>query len=40
MGILDNLESAWDEDFQFESNPLPEINNLGEVIKHDNHPRC
>jgi hypothetical protein len=36
MGILDNLENAWDEDFHFESNLIAEINNLGEAIKHDN----
>lgn len=29
MGILDNFESAWDEDFQFESKPIPETDNLG-----------
>ena len=39
MGILDNLENAWDEDFQFESNLITEINNLGEAIKHDNDPK-
>jgi hypothetical protein len=31
MGILDNLESAWD-DFLFESNPIIETNNMGEPI--------
>ena len=36
MGILDNLENAWDEDFQFESKPLLETNNLGEPVTHDN----
>jgi len=30
MGILDNLEGAWDEDFQFESKPMLEINSMGE----------
>jgi hypothetical protein len=35
MGILDNLESAWDEDFQYESNLIPETNNLGEPIIYD-----
>jgi hypothetical protein len=35
MGILDNLESAWDEEFHFESKSLIETNNLGETIKHD-----
>jgi hypothetical protein len=29
MGILDNLENAWDEDFQFESKPMPETDNMG-----------
>jgi hypothetical protein len=33
MGILDNFESAWDEEFQFESKPLIETNNLGEKIQ-------
>ena len=33
MGILDNLENAWDENFEFESKPLIEINNLGEKIQ-------
>ncbi len=32
MGILDNFESAWDEEFQFESKPLIEKNNLGDRI--------
>jgi hypothetical protein len=32
MGILDNFESAWDKEFQFESKPLIEKNNLGEPI--------
>ena len=31
MGILDNLENAWD-DFLFESKPIIETNNLGEPI--------
>ena len=31
MGILDNLENAWD-DFEFESKPLIEKNNLGDPI--------
>ena len=26
MGILDNLENAWDDDFQFESNPISETD--------------
>jgi hypothetical protein len=29
MGILDNFENAWDIDFQFESNPIPVIDNMG-----------
>jgi hypothetical protein len=32
MGILDNLESAWDDDFEFESKPLIETNAIGEPI--------
>jgi len=32
MGILDNFENAWDIDFQFESNPIVETNNMGEPI--------
>jgi hypothetical protein len=30
MGILDNLEGAWDEDFEFESKPIVETNSMGE----------
>jgi hypothetical protein len=33
MGILDNFESAWDQEFHFESNPIIETNNLGEKIQ-------
>ncbi len=34
MGILDNFEgylekSAWDEEFHFESKPIPETDNMG-----------
>jgi hypothetical protein len=29
MGILDNLENAWDEDFLFESKPMPVTDNMG-----------
>jgi hypothetical protein len=29
MGILDNLENAWDENFLFESNPIMPIDNIG-----------
>jgi hypothetical protein len=32
MGILDNFENAWDVDFQYESKPIIEKNNLGEPI--------
>jgi hypothetical protein len=32
MGILENFENAWDIDFQFESNPIVETNNMGEPI--------
>lgn len=29
MGILDNLENDWDNDFQFESKPISEKDALG-----------
>lgn len=29
MGILENLENAWDNNFEFESKPIPETDNLG-----------
>jgi len=29
MGILDNLENAWDEDFLFESKPIVPTDNMG-----------
>ncbi len=29
MGILDNFENAWDPEFQYESNPMPVIDNMG-----------
>jgi hypothetical protein len=29
MGILDNLENAWDEEFSFESKPMKETDNMG-----------
>jgi hypothetical protein len=32
MGILNNLENAWDPEFQFESNPIPETDNMGREI--------
>lgn len=32
MGILDNLENAWDEDFLFESKPMPITDNMGREV--------
>jgi hypothetical protein len=29
MGILDNLENAWDDDFQFESKPIVQTDAMG-----------
>jgi hypothetical protein len=29
MGILDNLENAWDEEFSFESKPIVETDAMG-----------
>jgi hypothetical protein len=29
MGILDNLENSWDDDFLFESKPMTETDNMG-----------
>jgi hypothetical protein len=29
MGVLDNLENAWDEEFSFESKPIPTTDNMG-----------
>ena len=29
MGILDNLENAWDDDFEFESKPIIETDAIG-----------
>jgi len=29
MGILDNLENAWDDEFQFESKPMLTTDNMG-----------
>ena len=29
MGILDNLENAWDDNFMFESKPMPVTDNMG-----------
>jgi hypothetical protein len=33
MGILDNLENAWDEDFLFESKPMPVTDNMGRPVE-------
>jgi hypothetical protein len=39
MGILDNLENAWDLDLQFESKPMPATDNMGrESILKDMGP--
>ena len=35
MGILDNLENAWDEEFSFESKPIKETDNMGREIFGD-----
>lgn len=32
MGILDNLENAWDPEFQFESKPILDTDNMGREI--------
>jgi hypothetical protein len=29
IGFLDNFENAWDPEFQFESTPIPETDNMG-----------
>jgi hypothetical protein len=29
MGILDNLENSWDEEFSFESKPMPVNDDMG-----------
>jgi hypothetical protein len=29
MGILDNIENAWDPEFQFQSKAIPETDNMG-----------
>lgn len=48
MGILDNLENAWDANSLFESNPIIEIDNMGrptietfDAVKtfHDESPK-
>jgi hypothetical protein len=36
MGILDNLESAWDEEFHFESKPIAETDQKGDPITWEN----
>ena len=33
MGILDNLENAWDIDSQSESSPMPIIDNMGRTTR-------
>jgi hypothetical protein len=33
MGILDNLENAWDENFLFESSPMISIDNMGRTVE-------
>jgi len=32
MGILENFENAWDPEFQYESTPIVQTNNMGELI--------
>jgi hypothetical protein len=32
VGFLDNLESAWDEEFLFESKPLVETDAMGREV--------
>lgn len=32
MAILDNFESAWDEEFVFESKPMPITDNMGREV--------
>jgi hypothetical protein len=32
MAILDNLENAWDPEFQFESKPMPITDNMGREV--------
>jgi hypothetical protein len=32
MGILENFENTWDPEFQYESTPMVERNNMGEPI--------
>lgn len=35
MGILDNFESAWDEEFVFESKPITEKDNMGRPTTYE-----
>jgi len=35
MGILDNLENAWDEDFSFESKPIANTDAMGREVFWD-----
>lgn len=32
MGILDNLENAWDDNFSFESKAIPTTDSMGREI--------
>jgi hypothetical protein len=32
MGILDNLENAWDNEFEFESKSMPVTDGMGRQI--------
>ena len=32
MGFLENLENAWDEDFLFESKPMPVTDSMGRDV--------
>ena len=32
MGILDNLENAWDDNFMFESKSMPITDNMGKEM--------
>ena len=32
MGFLENLENAWDEDFLFESKPIPVTDSMGRDV--------
>jgi hypothetical protein len=36
MGILDNLENAWDDEFLFESKPMPVTDNMGRPTEEPN----